>query len=140
LGSTSPQPALPALADGLLSGIRPIAGQQCAVRELIALRLPKSLLLAGVAAAVSVPIALLIGILSAMYRDSRLDRHSTSLRCRWSRARVPRRDRGRADLCGAAALVSALSYAPDNPGMDSSARLCPAGETLCFVIVARWRA
>src|ERR1700738_2872264 len=44
------------------------------VSELIALRLPKSLLLAGVAAAVSVPIALSIGILSAMYRGSRLDR------------------------------------------------------------------
>ncbi|HEX7761687.1 MAG TPA: ABC transporter permease [Caulobacteraceae bacterium] len=60
---------------GLLSGN---PGQSMAnnlpVRELIADRLPKSLLLAGLAAAVSVPAALTIGILSAMHRGSRLDR------------------------------------------------------------------
>lgn len=60
---------------GMLSGN---PGQSLAnnlpVAELIETRLPKSLLLAGAAAAVSVPIALLIGILSAMYRGSRLDR------------------------------------------------------------------
>ena len=44
------------------------------VREIIAGRLPKSLLLAGMTAAVAVPIALAIGIISAMYRGSRLDR------------------------------------------------------------------
>lgn len=44
------------------------------VAELIKTRLPKSLLLAGAAALVSVPIALLIGILTAMFRGSRLDR------------------------------------------------------------------
>ena len=44
------------------------------VREIIAGRLPKSLLLAGMTAAVAVPVALTIGILSAMYRGSRLDR------------------------------------------------------------------
>ena len=44
------------------------------VGDLIASRLPKSLLLAGLVAAVSVPVALFIGILSAMYRGSRLDR------------------------------------------------------------------
>lgn len=44
------------------------------VKEIIGERLPKSLMLAGSTAAVSVPLALLIGILSAMYRDSRLDR------------------------------------------------------------------
>jgi peptide/nickel transport system permease protein len=44
------------------------------VRELIANRLPKSLLLAGLTAAVSVPLALAIGILSAMFRGSLLDR------------------------------------------------------------------
>jgi peptide/nickel transport system permease protein len=44
------------------------------VTELIATRLPKSLLLAAVTAAVSVPIALAIGILSAMWRGSMLDR------------------------------------------------------------------
>jgi len=44
------------------------------VREIIAERLPKSLLLAGLTAAVAVPLALLIGMLSAMHRDSWLDR------------------------------------------------------------------
>lgn len=60
---------------GMLSGD---PGQSLAnnlpVAELIETRLPKSLLLAGAAALVSVPIALLIGILSAMSRGSRLDR------------------------------------------------------------------
>ena len=60
---------------GMLSGD---PGQSLAnnlpVAELIRTRLPKSLLLAGAAALVSVPIALLIGILSAMFRGSRLDR------------------------------------------------------------------
>lgn len=44
------------------------------VSEVISDRLPKSLLLAGLTAAVAIPLALLIGILSAMYRGSRLDR------------------------------------------------------------------
>ncbi|MBB3213856.1 peptide/nickel transport system permease protein [Herbaspirillum sp. Sphag1AN] len=44
------------------------------VAQMIAGRLPSSLLLAGVTAAVSVPIALLLGIASAMYRGSLLDR------------------------------------------------------------------
>ena len=44
------------------------------VAELISTRLPKSLLLAAVTAAVSVPIALAIGILSAMWRGGALDR------------------------------------------------------------------
>jgi peptide/nickel transport system permease protein len=60
---------------GMLSGN---PGQSLAnnlpVAELIKARLPKSLLLAGAAALVAVPIALLIGILSAMFRGSRLDR------------------------------------------------------------------
>jgi peptide/nickel transport system permease protein len=60
---------------GLLTGD---LGQSMAnnlpVREIIADRLPKSLLLAGMAAAVSAPIALSVGVLSAMYRGSRLDR------------------------------------------------------------------
>lgn len=60
---------------GLVSGD---PGQSMAnnlpVGQIIADRLPKSLLLAGLAAAVSVPVALSIGILSAMRRGSRLDR------------------------------------------------------------------
>jgi len=44
------------------------------VSELISTRLPNSLVLAGLTALVSVPLALTIGILSAMYRGSLLDR------------------------------------------------------------------
>jgi len=44
------------------------------VSSLIASRLPKSLILVGLTSAVSVPFALLLGILSAMYRGSLLDR------------------------------------------------------------------
>ena len=44
------------------------------VNDIIGERLPKSLMLAGLTAAVSVPLALFLGVLSAMYRDSRLDR------------------------------------------------------------------
>ncbi len=47
-----------------------------AVDEMIAGRLPNSLRLAAVAALVSVPLALTIGILSAMYRGSIFDRYS----------------------------------------------------------------
>ena len=47
------------------------------VGGLIGSRLPNSLLLAGITAAVSVPIALLLGILSALYRGSWLDRVSS---------------------------------------------------------------
>ena len=47
---------------------------QMPVADLVRARLPNSLLLAGLSTAVSVPLALLIGILSAMYRGSLLDR------------------------------------------------------------------
>ena len=125
---------------GLLSGN---PGQSLAnnvpVRELIALRLPKSLLLAGVAAAVSVPIALSIGILSAMYRDSRLDRALNLITL--SMVAVPE------FLVATVAVLifavrlhwlSALSYAPDNPGMGQFLRAYALPVmTLCFVIVAQ---
>ena len=44
------------------------------VNDLIATRLPNSLMLAGLTTVVAVPVALAIGILSAMYRGSLLDR------------------------------------------------------------------
>lgn len=44
------------------------------VRDIVADRIPSSLMLAAAATSVSVPIALLLGIVSAMYRGSRLDR------------------------------------------------------------------
>jgi peptide/nickel transport system permease protein len=109
------------------------------VSELIALRLPKSLLLAGVAAAVSVPIALSIGILSAMYRGSRLDRVLNLLTL--SMVAVPE------FLVATVAVLifavklhwlSALSNALDNPSMGQFLRAYAMPVmTLCFVIVAQ---
>ena len=60
---------------GLLSGNPGTAmANGLPVAELIGGRLPASLMLAAVTAAVSVPLALTIGILSAMYRGSLFDR------------------------------------------------------------------
>lgn len=60
---------------GMLSGDPGIAlANGLPVAELIGGRLPASLMLAAVTAAVSVPLALTIGILSAMYRGSLFDR------------------------------------------------------------------
>ncbi|RME65285.1 MAG: ABC transporter permease, partial [Alphaproteobacteria bacterium] len=72
------RPAPQRYADWLIGLLSGNPGQSMAnnlpVSKIIAERLPKSLLLAGLTTAVSVPLALLIGILSAMYRGSRLDR------------------------------------------------------------------
>jgi peptide/nickel transport system permease protein len=60
---------------GLLTGNLVLSmSNNMPVGMLIASRLPKSLILVGLTAAVSVPLALLMGILSAMYRGSLLDR------------------------------------------------------------------
>jgi peptide/nickel transport system permease protein len=54
------------------AGVSLVNGQ--AISALIGDRLPSSLVLAGATAAVSVPLALTLGILSAMYRGSRFDK------------------------------------------------------------------
>jgi peptide/nickel transport system permease protein len=54
------------------AGVSLVNGQ--AISALIGDRLPSSLVLAGATAAVSVPLALSLGILSAMFRGSRFDR------------------------------------------------------------------
>src|SRR5690349_11670748 len=125
---------------GMLSGN---PGQSMAnnmpVAELIRLRLPKSLLLAGAAAAVSVPIALLIGILSAMYRGSRLDRLLSLMTL--SMVAVPEFLVATiAVLIFAVKLhwLSALSYMPDNPTFGELVRAYALPVmTLCFVIIAQ---
>ena len=125
---------------GMLSGD---PGQSMAnnvpVGELIRLRLPKSLLLAGVAAVVSVPVALLIGILSAMYRGSRLDRALNLMTL--SMVAVPEFLIATiAVLIFAVKLhwLSALSYVPDNPSLGEFVRAYAMPVmTLCFVIVAQ---
>lgn len=125
---------------GMLSGN---PGQSLAnnlpVSELISARLPKSLLLAGAAAIVSVPIALLIGILSAMYRGSRLDRALSVVTL--SMVAVPE------FLVATIAVLifsvklqwlPALSFAPDNPSLGEFLRAYAMPVmTLSFVIVAQ---
>lgn len=125
---------------GLLSGN---PGQSLAnnlpVSELVGKRLPKSLVLAGVTTLVSVPLALLIGILSAMYRGSRLDRALSVITL--SMVAVPE-----FLVATVAVLVfavklhwlSALSSPPDNPtpGEFLRAYAMPV-MTLCFVVVAQ---
>jgi peptide/nickel transport system permease protein len=125
---------------GMLSGN---PGQSLAnnlpVSELIAKRLPKSLVLAGTTAAVSVPLALLIGILSAMYRGSPLDRVMSVMTL--SMVAVPEfLVATLAVLIFAVKLnwLSALSSPPDNPTLVEFARAYAMPVmTLSFVIVAQ---
>jgi peptide/nickel transport system permease protein len=109
------------------------------VSELIALRLPKSALLAGVTAAVSVPLALFIGILSAVYRGSKLDR-VLSLATLSMVAMPEFLVASVAVLIFAVKLhwFSALSYAPESPTFWQFLRAYAMPVmTLCFVIVAQ---
>ncbi len=72
------RPALTRYADWLTAIARGDPGQSMVanlpVREIIAQRLPNSLMLAGITALLSVPLALLIGISSAVNRGSKIDR------------------------------------------------------------------
>ena len=125
---------------GLLSGN---PGQSLAnnvpVSELIAQRLPKSLWLAAAAAAVSVPLALSIGILSAMYRGSPLDRVLNIATL--AMVAVPEFFVATvAVLIFAVKLhwLSALSYVPDHPSLGQFLRAYAMPTmTLSFVIVAQ---
>jgi peptide/nickel transport system permease protein len=125
---------------GMLSGD---PGQSLAnnmpVSELIGTRLPKSLLLAGAAAIVSVPIALLIGVLSAMYRGSRLDRALSVITL--SMVAVPEFLVATiAVLIFAVQLqwLPALSFAPENPSVGEFLRAYALPVmTLSFVIIAQ---
>jgi len=72
------QPALQRYLEWLFHIVRGDFGMSLSnslpVSELIATRLPNSLMLAGLTTVVAVPIALAVGIVSAMYRGSLLDR------------------------------------------------------------------
>lgn len=125
---------------GMLSGN---PGQSLAnklpVSELIATRLPKSLLLAGAAAIVSVPIALFIGILSAMHRGSRLDRALSVITL--SMVAVPEFLVATiAVLIFAVQLqwLPAITLAPENPSVGEFLRAYAMPVlTLSFVIIAQ---
>jgi peptide/nickel transport system permease protein len=109
------------------------------VSELIGSRLPRSLLLAAVTTAVSVPIALLIGILSAMYNGSRIDRALNLLTL--SMVAVPEFVVATlAVLVFAVKLqwLSALSAAPASPTLAEFLRAYAMPVvTLCFVVIAQ---
>ncbi|MBW8812938.1 MAG: ABC transporter permease [Caulobacterales bacterium] len=109
------------------------------VREIIAGRLPKSLLLAGLTAAVAVPVALAIGIFSAMYRGSRLDRALNVMTL--SMVAAPE-----FLVATVAVLVFAvklrwlpsLTLAPEHPTLGELLRAYALPVmTLCFVIIAQ---
>jgi peptide/nickel transport system permease protein len=109
------------------------------VSELIAERLPKSLTLAAVTALFSVPLALAIGVLTAMYRGSMLDRALNVVTL--SMVAVPEfLVATLAVLLFAVKLrwLSALSFVPEDASIGQFLRAyaLPA-MTLSFVIVAQ---
>lgn len=125
---------------GLLTGE---PGQSLAnnmpVADLIADRLPRSLLLAAVTAAIAIPLALSIGILSAMHAGKRLDRSLNVATL--SMVAVPEFLVATiAVLIFAVKLhwLSALSHAPPDAGLGEFLRAYAMPVmTLCFVIVAQ---
>ena len=122
------------MAAGSSACCQAIPGQSLAnnmpVSELIGTRLPKSLLLAGAAAIVSVPIALLIGVLAAMYRGSRLDRALSVTHLVDGRsAGVSGGDDRRADIRGAVAVAACAVVRTGEPFIGRvPARLRDAGD------------
>lgn len=109
------------------------------VADLVATRLPRSLILAGITTLVAVPLALLLGIFAAMHSGSRIDRIlSTATLCMVA---VP-------EFLLATLMVllfavklrwfSALSYAPPDASLGEflSAYAMPV-MTLCLVLVAQ---
>ena len=125
---------------GLLSGDLGLSlSNNLPVADLVASRLPRSMLLAGITALVSVPLALAMGILSAMYGGGRLDRILNT--CTLAMVAVPE-----FLLATLAVLIfavklrwaSALSYAPPGASIGEflSAYAMPV-MTLCFVLIAQ---
>ncbi len=109
------------------------------VAELVADRLPRSLLLAGITTLVAVPFALFVGILAATYSDSRLD-HFISTVVMFI-VSVPE------FLVATAAVLifavqlgwlSAVSYAPQDPTLlEFVATYALPVMTLCLVLVGQ---
>ncbi|MBR9908763.1 MAG: ABC transporter permease [Gammaproteobacteria bacterium] len=125
---------------GLLTGDPGISlANDMPVAELVATRLPKSLVLAGITTLVAVPLALFLGIYAAMHSGSRTDRVLSTLTL--CMVAVPE-----FLLATVAVLVfavklrwfSALSYAPPDASLGEflSAYAMPV-MTLCLVLVAQ---
>lgn len=125
---------------GLLSGDPGIAlANGLPVAELIGERLPKSLMLAAATTAVSVPVALAIGISSAMYRGTLYDR-TVSVATVWTVSVPEFLIATVAVLVFAVKLrwLSALSRAEDIESFGQFLRLYAMPVlTLCCVIVAQ---
>lgn len=125
---------------GLLSGHPGVSMvSQLPVGEIIAGRLPKSLFLAGLTAAVSVPLALAIGIVSAMYQGSWLDRTLSVLTL--SMVAVPEflvATLGVMIFAVNLRWLPALTLVPEHPGLwDILRSFALPVMTLCFVVVAQ---
>lgn len=125
---------------GLLTGEPGLSlANNMPVSELIANRLPRSLLLAAATAAIAIPLALTIGIVSAMNAGKRLDRALNVATL--SMVAVPEFLVATiAVLIFAVKLhwLSALSYAPPDAGLGEFLRAYAMPVmTLCFVIVAQ---
>ena len=125
---------------GLLSGDPGVSlANNLSVGELISSRLSRSLTLAGVTALVSVPLALTIGMLSAMYSGSRLDRTLNTITL--SMVAVPEFLVATiAVLVFAVKLrwLSALSYVPDDATLMQFVKAYTMPVlTLCFVLIAQ---
>lgn len=125
---------------GLLSGDPGVSlVNNLPVSEMISSRLPRSLTLAGITAMVAVPLALLIGIFSAMYSGSRIDRVLSTLTL--SMVAVPEfLVATLAVLFFAVKLrwLSALSYVPDDATFLEFVKAYTLPVlTLCFVLIAQ---
>ncbi|AQH05503.1 ABC transporter permease (plasmid) [Burkholderia sp. KK1] len=137
------QPAVQRYAQWLMHAVSGNFGNSLSndqpVRELIATRLPNSLVLAGLTTLVSVPIALAIGITSAMFRGSLLDRALNVLTL--STVAVPE-----FLIATVAVLIfavklhwlPALSYLSDVSSLETLLRIYAMPVlTLCCVIIAQ---
>lgn len=109
------------------------------VSELIADRLPKSLLLAAITAVIAVPLALSVGILSAMFAGTRIDRWLNV----WTLIMVAIPEFLLATLFVLFFAVemnwlSALSYVPDDATFAQQAKAFTMPVlTLCIVLIAQ---
>lgn len=126
--------------NGLVTGDPGISlANNLPVAQLVSERLPRSLVLAGIAAVISVPLALTLGIVSAMYGGSRIDRALSLVTL--SMIAIPEFLVATiAVLVFAVKLnwVSALSYAPPGASLGEflAAYALPV-LTLFFVLVAQ---
>ncbi|EGG28617.1 binding-protein-dependent transport systems inner membrane component [Aequoribacter fuscus] len=123
---------------GILSGDPGISlANQMPVSDLISDRLPRSMTLAGITAAIAVPLALTIGVLSAMKRNSPLDRALNIITL--SLVAVPEFLLATIGVLVFAVELrwfSSLSYLPKNPDFGDYLYnfALPVGTLLCVLI------